>query len=93
MISYVRYDGEVLIKESDEYAEIMNLGAVAVDLEGWLLNAGESGQDFRFGHFELAPGQRCRIYTNEVHSQYCGFSLHNLLTPFALVVYWTYKDK
>lgn len=74
VISYVRYDGEVSLKESDEYAEIINLGAAAVNLDGWRLNAGNVEQDYLFGGFVLAPGQRCRVYTNEVHSQYCGLS-------------------
>jgi hypothetical protein len=33
VISYVRYDGDVPWKESDEYAEIINLGDAPVNLD------------------------------------------------------------
>ena len=36
--------------------------------------AGDPGQDFVFPDFELQPGQQCRVYTNEYHPEYCGFS-------------------
>jgi endonuclease YncB( thermonuclease family) len=59
--------------ESDEYAEIKNVSPDTVQLSGWMLSAGH-GQDFIFPAFELAPGQTCRVYTNEVHPESCGFS-------------------
>ncbi|MBP8003208.1 MAG: thermonuclease family protein [Chloroflexi bacterium] len=74
VISYVFYDGQVTQVESDEYAEITNQGGSSVNLGGWRLNAGDAGQDFWFPAFELAPGQSCRVYTNEVHPETCGFS-------------------
>lgn len=60
--------------ESDEYAEIANVGTAAVNVAGWRLNAGNPGQDFVFPAFELQPGQACRVYTNENHPEHCGFS-------------------
>lgn len=74
IISYIFYDGVVPRSESDEYAEITNNGSTAQNLQGWRLNAGDPGQDFIFPSFELAPGQSCRVYTDEYHPEYCGFS-------------------
>ena len=74
VISYVFYDGQSGSTESDEYAEITNQGGSPVNLGGWHLNAGDAGQDFWFPAFELAPGQSCRVYTDEVHPETCGFS-------------------
>jgi len=76
-ITYIFYDGVVPRVESDEYAEIGNLGSQAVNLGGWHLNADDAGQDFWFPGFDLQPGQRCRVYTNEIHPETCGFSYGN----------------
>jgi hypothetical protein len=70
-ILYIRYDGQVPQSESDEYVEIGNTGGTAVNLGGWHINAGDGGQDF---WIDLQPGQSCRVYTNEVHPETCGFS-------------------
>jgi hypothetical protein len=45
-----------------------------VGLASWRLNAGDPGQDFWFPDFLLQPDQECRVYTNEYHSESCGFS-------------------
>ena len=72
----VNYDGLQPRSEGDEYVVIRNLGSAAVEIGGWRINAGNPGQDFTFpGGFALAPGQECRVYTNEVHPETCGFSL------------------
>ena len=73
-ITYILYDGVVPQVESDEYAVISNLGAGIVNLQNWRLNAGDLGQDFVFPNFNLLPSQSCRVYTNEFHPEYCGFS-------------------
>ncbi len=73
-ITDIFYDGVVPRVESDEYAEITNLGGQTANLSGWRLNAGDPGQDFWFPSFNLAPGQSCRVYTNENHPEHCGFS-------------------
>jgi endonuclease YncB( thermonuclease family) len=73
-ITYIYYDGQVPRVESDEYAVIRNNGGSLVNLAGWRLNAGAPGQDFIFPNFELQPGQECRVYTNEIHPDFCGFS-------------------
>jgi len=73
-IVYIFFDGEKGRTEPDEYCEIRNVGAGAVNLDGWRLNAGAPGQDFRFSAFELQPEQVIRVYTNEMHTNYGGFS-------------------
>lgn len=74
VISYIFYDGVESHTEGDEYAVITNRGGMTVNLEGWRLNAGDPGQDFWFPAYDLAPGQSCRVYTNRVYPEHCGFS-------------------
>jgi micrococcal nuclease len=74
VISNIYYDGQVSRVESDEYAIIKNTGSTEVNIGGWRLNAGNPGQDFRFPNHVLAPGAECRVYTNQLHSESCGFS-------------------
>ena len=73
-ITFIHFDGEVPSLESDEFAQITNQGLIAVNLQGWRLNAGDPEQDFYFPNFLLDPGLSCRIYTDENHPEYCGFS-------------------
>ncbi len=77
VIQSVFYDGYVSRVESDEYAVIANTGTASTNIGGWRLNAGDDGQDFRFPNVELAPGQRVRVYTNEVHPETGGFSFRS----------------
>jgi micrococcal nuclease len=74
VIRSIYFDGAVPRVESDEYAEIANVGSDPVDLKGWVLNAGDPGQNFNFPSYVLNPGQFCRVYTNENHPDTCGFS-------------------
>jgi hypothetical protein len=74
VIQSVYYDGGVYRVESDEYTVVANTGSSPVNLAGWLLNAGDGGQNFRFPDHVLAPGASCRVYTNEFHPESCGFS-------------------
>lgn len=74
VIQEIFYDGQVPQVESDEYALIANLGATPVNLQGWRLNAGNPGQDFTLPSFELQAASTCRVYTNELHPDTCGFS-------------------
>jgi competence protein ComEC len=73
-ITGIFYDGVVPYVESDEYAAIKNTGSSPVSLSGWRLNAGDPGQDFWFPDLVMQPGQECRVYTNEAHPEWCGFS-------------------
>ena len=75
VISCIFYDGLVPNSESDEYVEIVNVGNAAQNLESWILKDISSGSpSFGFPNFSLAPGQEVRVYTNEIHPQWGGFS-------------------
>lgn len=74
VIETIFYDGDVPRVESDEYAVITNTGDAPQDITGWRLNADDNNQDFYFPNYTLAPGESCRVYTNEVHPETCGFS-------------------
>ena len=77
-ITGLRRDGALNPNEPDEYVEITNQGAVAQDLTGWRLDSergAASGQVFHFpAGFVMQPGQVCRVYTDEVHPEWCGLS-------------------
>lgn len=75
VLTHVEHKGQVKRTQADEYVEVMNRGTVAADISGWVLGADDAGQDFRFPPGTvLQPGQRIRIYTNQVHPQWGGFS-------------------
>jgi hypothetical protein len=67
------YDGVVSNKEPDEYVTIRNDDTEPVQLQGWKLSD-ESGKTFTFPNIVITPNQECRIYTNEIHPEYCGLS-------------------
>ncbi|MCC8250646.1 lamin tail domain-containing protein [Saccharothrix luteola] len=74
-ITHVQHKGQVKGSQADEYVEIVNRGSVPGDISNWVLGADDAGQDFTFPPGTvLQPGQRIRIYTNQVHSQWGGFS-------------------
>jgi len=74
-ITYILYDGLVPYAESDEYVEITNLGDTPEDLGGWILkDISEGYPSFTFPSCVLAPGESIRVYTNEIHAEYGGFS-------------------
>ena len=74
-IACVFFDGLVPRFESDEYVEIVNAGNAPQDLHGWVLEDVDDGNPrFVFPAYTLAPGASIRVYTNEVHAQYGGFS-------------------
>lgn len=61
--------------ESDEYVEIKNLGSESVDLAGWrLVDISEGYPSLTFPSYLLEPGESVRVYTNEIHPEYGGFS-------------------
>jgi endonuclease YncB( thermonuclease family) len=62
--------------EPDEWVEIRNDGSQPLQLEGWRL-ADEAEHTFEFPNLLMQPGQSCRIYTNEHHSDWCGLSYGN----------------
>ncbi len=74
-ITYIFYDGIVPYVESDEYVEITNLGDQPQDLEDWvLMDISEGYPSFIFPSYILAPGGSIRVYTNEYHPEWGGFS-------------------
>jgi len=74
-ITRIFYDGAVPRVESDEYVEITNLGTELQDLAGWMLkDISEGYPSFTFPHYILEPGATVRVYTNEIHPEWGGFS-------------------
>lgn len=71
-IMYIFYDGAGR-QEPDEYVEIKNIGTGPVQLGGWTLSD-IANHTFIFPTFTMEPNQVCRVYTNQVHLQWCGFS-------------------
>jgi len=74
-ITYIFYDGLVPYVESDEYVEITNLGDQPQELTGCvLMDISEGYPSLTFPSYILAPGKSIRVYTNEYHSEWGGFS-------------------
>jgi len=74
-ITYIFYDGLVPRVESDEYVEITNLGDQPQELTGCILtDISEGYPSFIFPSYILAPGKSIRVYTNEYHPEWGGFS-------------------
>jgi len=77
-ITYIFYDGQVPRVESDEYVEITNLGEQPQDLAGWILQDISDGYpSFIFSTYILGPGESVRVYTNEYHPEWGGFSFES----------------
>ena len=76
-ITYINYSGDPTANEKDEYIEIKNFSNQHINITSWILYADSLGVDFIFPEFSISPGQVCRIYTNEYHSDYCGFSFES----------------
>ena len=74
-ITRIFYDGVVPRVESDEYVEITNLSDSPQDLGGWLLkDISEGYPSFTFPDYILEPSATIRVYTDEVHPEWGGFS-------------------
>jgi endonuclease YncB( thermonuclease family) len=74
-ITNIFYDGIVPSVESDEYVEVTNTGDGPQDITGWLLiDFSDGNPSFTFPSFIMASGQRIRVYTNEYHPEWGGFS-------------------
>jgi micrococcal nuclease len=75
LITDINYDGIVPQVESDEYVEITNSGNEAVNLANWtLMDISEGYPTFVFPSYILQSGMSIRVYTNEIHPEYGGFS-------------------
>lgn len=74
-ITDIFYDGLEPRTEGDEYVEIRNNDSVPIQLQGWTLrDAADPPHVFTFPSFVVQPDQTCRVYTDEVHAEACGFS-------------------
>lgn len=73
VITDIFYDGVVSSQEPDEYVEIRNDDNIAIQLQNWTLRD-EANHVYIFPSHLMQPGQVCRVYTNEYHPSYCGFS-------------------
>jgi len=75
VIECIFYDGQVPRTEADEYVQIANLGATSAVLGGWRLkDVSDGSPTFTFPPYSLAPGKSIRVYTNENHPEWGGFS-------------------
>jgi hypothetical protein len=74
VITALFFDGVVSAQEPDEYVEFRNNGAAPVSLSGWTIRSARGGQMFQFLASSIEAGQTCRLYTNEYHPEWCGFS-------------------
>ena len=74
-IECIFYDGLVYRVESDEYVQITNFGNAPQNLAGWkLVDISEGYPSFTFPSYILEPGASVRVYTNEYHPEWGGFS-------------------
>jgi len=74
-ITRIFYDGIIPRVESDEYVEITNLGTEPQDLTSWMLkDISEGYPSFTFPHYILEPSATIRVYTDEIHPEWGGFS-------------------
>ena len=74
VLTDVFYNGRVSAAEPDEYVEFQNQGTLPQDMAGWRIASVRGGQTYTFGALTMQPGQICRLYTNEVHPEWCGQS-------------------
>tara|TARA_B100000949_G_scaffold224106_1_gene227191 strand:- start:157 stop:987 length:831 start_codon:yes stop_codon:yes gene_type:complete len=75
VIECVFYDGLVSRTEADEYVQIANVGEATVDLAGWrLVDIADGTPSLRFPSYTMMPGAKIRVYTNQRHLEWGGFS-------------------
>ena len=72
VIVTIHYDGTGS-SEPDEFVEIRNDDILAIRLANWTLRD-EANHIFTFPYYVIIPTFSCRIYTNEIHPDSCGFS-------------------
>ena len=74
VITRLNYDGVVVQTESDEFVEITNRGGAPQDMSGWKIVSVRAGQTYSFPAMTIQAGQTCRVYTNEIHPEFCSLS-------------------
>jgi competence protein ComEC len=67
------YNGAINPSEPDEYVEIVNRETYSLQVAGWTLRD-QDNRVYTFPETIMAPGQVCRVYTNEDHPEWCGFN-------------------
>ena len=72
VITYINYAGSGN-SEPDEYVEILNNSFLSIQLENWTLRD-EANHVFTFPRVLIQPDHVCRIYTNQIHPEWCGFN-------------------
>ncbi len=60
--------------EPGEYVEFQNQGSLPQNMAGWRITSVRGAQTYFFNTLTMQPGQICRLYTNEVHPEWCGLS-------------------
>lgn len=78
-IECIAYKGTDFETESDEYVQIKNYGTAAQDLLGWTLTKQSDAKiAFTFpASFLLEPVMSIRVYTNEIRTEWGGFSFES----------------
>lgn len=75
LIECIFFDRIVPRSEADEYVQIANLGSATIDLAGWrVVDISDGTPEFTFPSHNLSPGSRVRVYTDEDHPEWGGFS-------------------
>lgn len=72
-ITTIFFNGVVSSYEPDEHVEIKNFDTRSIQVEGWTLRDIDE-HIYTFPNFVMAPNQTCRIYTNEIHEDFCSFN-------------------
>jgi hypothetical protein len=72
-ITSVNYDG-VKSREPDEYIEITNEGTQPVEITDWTLQDPTGRDEYKWEGYTMKPGEKIRVYTNEVHKDTGGFT-------------------
>ena len=57
----------------DEYIEFQNVDTFPIQIKSWTVRD-DNGHVFTFPTFLMQPGQVCRVYTDEYHPDWCGFT-------------------
>lgn len=66
VINDLNFDGSRNNGQNEEYIEILNKGPLSVDLSDWKINAGNEGQDMKFGKGTVIhPNSMLRVYTDK----------------------------
>jgi uncharacterized repeat protein (TIGR01451 family) len=62
-----------VLSYGDEYVEIRNDDTQSIPLDSWTLNNSDN-RTFTFPDYLMQPGEVCRVYTNQEHPEWCGFT-------------------